>query len=40
MLFPNIGLSSRVCQEPIHSRVYEWMYARLTNECRQTDIVR
>ena len=39
-LFHNIGLYARVCQELIHPRVYEWMYARLTNECRQTDIVR
>ena len=36
----NIGLYARVCQEPIHPRVYEWVYARLTNECIQTDIVR
>ena len=39
-LFHNICLYARVCQEPIHPRVYEWVYARLTNESIQTDIVR
>ena len=31
---------ARECQELIHTRVYERVYARLTNECKQTEIVK
>ena len=30
--FHNIGFYERVCQAPIHLRVYDWLYAHLTND--------
>ena len=33
-LFHNIGLYARVCQEPIHPRVYKFNYIQLSNGVR------